>query len=261
MLAIDNELNKPEGHADMEFVRTAHAILREMNKSTIVVSDESLEASLQSAKRKLANARKHRNIVRMAGRAVLATAAIFVVMVIADGVFHWEWLGSQSTDDQQQYVVTGQVVDPGIIEKGNADNSAIPPTEITTTDLVEAIAVLGFTPPMPAWFPEGWNVESYYSYLGSHFQIFSIKLRSQDSDGSLNYEIKHFLNIADAIATFEQNELGISTLINDWQVYFSQNIERNAAIWYENNICYSLYGLTTENDLTRIIQSINKGVT
>ena len=255
--SIDKELEKPEQLADMEFIRVAHAILREMHRSTIVVDDEALEVSLKCAQKKMAASEKHRIIKRFTIRTILATAAVFVVLAVGDGIFHWEWLSGKPTDDQQQYVVSGHEIDPSLIEKGNAADADVY-RETTTTDLSEAVTVLGFTPPIPSWFPDEWELKNYYAHANNLYQIFTLNLASEESEKPISYSVTRFSHMEDAEAAFEQNELGVRTSVNDRSIYLTMNYDLAVAIWHENNICYSLHAPVPEETIIQIVKSILK---
>ena len=45
---------------------------------------------------------------------------ILVLAVLGDGILKREWLSGNSTEDEQQYAIQGQSIDPGLVEEGVA---------------------------------------------------------------------------------------------------------------------------------------------
>lgn len=71
-------------------------------------------------------------------RAVAVAAAILVLVVVGDGILNREWLFGHSSDDEQQYAIQGQVIDPGLVEDGNASGEDAAGV-LTTTDWDAAV--------------------------------------------------------------------------------------------------------------------------
>jgi len=257
MRAIDKEFNKTDSPADIEFIRAGQSLLDDIYGYKIEIDHE---ASRNALKQKMKASSWKRSIFRIARNSVLTAAAILVVMFVTDGVFHLQWFEGHSTEDEQQYVVSGHEIDPSLIEKGNAGETD-DAREINTTDLAEAIAVLGFTPPMPTWLPEGWAISDYYAYLYDGHQMFRATYTSTDEDIELQYELKRFSDVQSVQDTFEQAEHGDMEHIGDWDIYISSNINSVMAIWCEGTVYYSVYGTIELEALRKMIHSINKGVT
>lgn len=57
----------------------------------------------------------------------VALAAILVLAVVGDGILNREWLSGSSTDDEQQYTIQGQSIDPGLVEESIAPAMTILP--------------------------------------------------------------------------------------------------------------------------------------
>ena len=85
-----------------------------------------------------------------------------VLVVVGDGILNREWLFGHSSDDEQQYAIQGQVIDPGLVEDGNASGEDAAGV-LTTTDWDAAVAFLGMEPTVPTRLPEGWSVKQYHA--------------------------------------------------------------------------------------------------
>ena len=257
MRAVETEISKTDGTADMKFVAAAQDLIRVICGGKEEDDQLKMEQALQATRAKLEAMQKRRRRNRVIGRTIIATAAVIVFAVVGEGVLRRQWLSGQPTEDEQQYVITGHEIDPKLIQKGNAANGTIEPVEITTTDLSEAISVLGFTPPMPTWFPDGWVIEDYYASVNPANITFSIFLTNGGIE-LIKYDLTRYNEIGNALNSFEQNAKGTEIPLEQWNIYITENIERRVALWREDNTAYSLHGPLSEDLILKIIKSINE---
>lgn len=257
---INKEINKTNEAADLDFIKSCHALLRELHGNEMEPSEELMRRSLESARAKLHSRKKRSPMhVRTAIRATAIAAALIIAVVVGDQVLRREWLDGASSDDEQKFAVSGHIIDPGLVESGKAGTST-KEQEITTTELSEAIGVLGYIPQMPTWFPDDWEIEEYYAQSIEAYQLLIMIVSSDSVDEVVQYQATRYASIEDAQASFEQNEHGQSISCNGWDVYFTQNMEKSMAVWWEGDTCHALYGPLPQSDLTKIIESIQKGV-
>lgn len=253
--AIDLEINKPTDEMDIPFLHACQDLLYTLNNSEEYVSKQpQYEQELMQRIKKTQRSRKTK---RRAFAAVGIAAAMLVLFIVGDGLLYREWLEGDSSVDEQQYNVAGNVVDPGLVEKGNATGSE-ETRDVTTDDFSEATEVLGFTPLMPTWYPEGWEHHSYYAAQEASWQWFYEIRTSAENENFLIYEIMRYDDVTDANEYFEQSEHGKKVPCNGWDVYIAVNIDDPVAIWIDGNYCYSLNGPLTEDELLKIIDSIKK---
>ena len=254
--AVDKELEKPSEDIRESFIATCEDLIYAINNKDEYVSQA--ESSRRELEGKLEKSKKRGSMSKRIF-AVASIAAVLVVgVIIVDGVLHREWLEGTSTPDQQQLEVVGNVIDPGLVQNGNA-NIADETREITTTNFDEAVEVLGYTPLVPTWLSEGWEIKEYYVFSEEGYSRLVVDMLSEKTDQKLKYEIRRYGDMETARFLFEQNEHGTETLHNGWDVYFTVNIEQNAAIWLDGDTSYSIYGPVSSDDIVRMINSIERG--
>lgn len=256
---IDIETEKTDSIADMELIRACEDLLWELNTRGKQPYESNIEQMLPEFRNKLKSLTKQNVIRKYASRVVTIAAAIILLVFGLDALLHHEWLVGGSTDDEEQYVISGQKVDPGLIDKGRADDSLTEPQSITTANIDEAVAVLGFEPAMPQWLPDGWELDSYYaSNLETVDRFIATYVRSEQ-EYYLIYQVAYYDDAEKAGAIFEQNKQGESiTLSNGKTVYMSSNYADLTCIWYEDIACYNLMGPENLSTFTQMILNIKE---
>lgn len=254
--AVDKELAKAPADISESFIATCEDLIYAINNEREYISHA--EASRQELEVKIEKKERRSSIYKRVLAVSSIAAMLLVGVIMGDGILHREWLSGTSTPDQQQFAVTGNVVDPGLVEGGHADITD-ETREITTDSFDEAVEVLGYTPLVPTWFPEGWEIKEYYAYAEEGFSRLSIDLVSESKDEELKYELRQYSDMETAEHAFEQNEHGDMELCNGWKIYFSINIERSAAVWLDGKTTYSLFGRVTKDEMKDIIISIERG--
>lgn len=254
--AINAEIMKPPAEMDIAFLKSCQDLQYAINNSTEYVSK-----APQYAKELKTHTKKRDPAFSIPKRLVAATgiaASLLVLLIVGDGILHREWFTGNSTPDQQQYNVIGHVVDPGIVEKGNA-TSTTEAREIETSSFDEVAATLGFAPLTPSWLPDGWLVESYFALAEEGYLWYSVDYSSVNTDEKMVYEMRQYADVETANVSFEQNEHGLLENLNGWKIYITENIERSVAVWHEGNAVYTIHGPVGKNDLLDMINSIEKG--
>ena len=251
--AIHKENEKRPEERDTDFMMACETILYEMRTGHPYVSRR--EESKQALKIRLDHEIPHKAASsRIIKRVLLATGALVIIVLGLEILLHHQWLEGVQSPDEQQYVITGQELDPGLVDEGLADNAGQSQT-ITTIDLDEAVNMLGYTPLMPTWLPEGWNVESYYVRIAST-TIFRIQYQNEEE--LLRFGITIYPNVERASLEFEQAKSGTEILCNGWNVYIAQNVDRCVVVWRVDTSVYSLTGPVTSDEAIQMINSIQR---
>lgn len=252
---IHRENEKRSEERDSDFVMACETILYEMHTGHPYVSRR--EESKQALKKRLGRGFL-RNAVSpsMIKRILLVTGALVIIALGTDILLRHQWLEAGQSPDEQQYVISGQEANPGVVNQGIADNAGQAKT-ISTTDLSEAETVLGFTPLIPSWLPDGWTVESYYVRIASA-TTFRIQYFEDQDVGLLRFSVTVYPDMERALREFEQAKAGTVTLCNGWSVYIAENVDRCVAVWQADTICYSLSGPITSDDIVQMINSIQR---
>ena len=253
--AIHKENEKRPKERDTDFMMACETILYEMHTGQPYVSRR--EESKQALKIRLNHVIPQKAASsRIIKRVLVVTGALVIIVLGLEILLHRQWLEGIQSPDEQQYVITGQELDPGLVDEGLADNAGQPQT-ITTTDLNEAVNMLGYTPLMPTWLPERWTVESYYVRNASA-TIFRIQYQSAQGDELLRFGATVYPDIERALLEFEQAKSGTETLCNGWSVYITQNVGKCIVVWQTDTTCYSLTGPITSDEAIQMINSIQR---
>lgn len=258
--AIAAETGKEDSPADMEMIRTCQSLLWELDthgKESFVDDTEQSLAAFKAKRHTTIGTKKKLPVFAL--RAVVAAAAILLVSVGIDTLVRREWLVGSSTDDEQQYVISGREIRTGLVEEGQADDSSAQSHNITTTDLDEAVEVLGFTPVMPQWVPDGWDVLTYYAAQAESGGRFIITYACDGQEYNLIYQVIYYRDAERASASFEQNKSGEEYTLTDGKiVYITDNYDDLTCVWNEGLALYSLIGPGDKSSFTRIIESIKE---
>lgn len=252
---VDAELGKPHVQIDWAYLNSCQNLLDSLNNAKLGVSKQ--PQYQQELIRRIKKNEKPRTLPKWVPTTAFAAMAILVLSILGDNLLYRKWLEGNSSIDMQQYEIAGHVVDPGLVEKGNADPSS-EAQEITTQSMEDVIDVLGFTPLVPTWYPDGWEPHTFYASKDANLHWFYEVLVSSTNKNFIMFEVKRFNEIDAAKASFEQDNKGRMLLCNGWNVYITENTNEPVVVWLDGYYCYSLHGPLAEEDLLRIIQSIKK---
>lgn len=256
--AIDAEIKKKDSPADMQLITACQNLLWEIN-----MHGEPYRSNKEQSLRSLIDKLNKKESRQKRQKYAFGFATALVVLIVGgfaiDALLKSQWLEGTSSRDEQQYVISRQEMNPGIIDASQADNTVQTHT-ITTTNLNEALTVLGHIPLMPTWIPDGWVVENYYAnHIGS-ITSFGIRYQRAPDEDLLRFSITTYSDVESAIYEFEQGRTGIETQCNGWTVYISENTDAPMAVWREDTACYSITGPISKDELLQIIQSIQRSV-
>lgn len=254
--AIEAELRKTDSPADLALVTACQNLLWEINMHGEACPIDR-ERSLAAARAKLELAERNKLHKRRATGAVLAAAAVIAGGFVVDALLHNQRLSGGQSTDEQQYVISGRQVDPAVLAQGRADAQSQNRT-ITTESFDEAVSVLGYTPLMPTWLPEGWRVQEYYAAVYPSVTHFRCMVAAENGNELIKFSVMQYTDLDRATFEFEQNKNGRKEMCNDWTVYVTENTDGSVFVWQSGTTCYSLSGPQECNEMLRIVKSIQR---
>lgn len=253
---VNAELGKPRSKIDYAYISSCQSLLDSLSNSIPYVSKQPQYE--QELIERIKKSEQSRSLRKRALSTAVAAVAVLLLFVFGDTLLRREWLEGDSSIDMQQYEIAGHVVDPGLVEPGIAGHST-ETQEVTTQIMEEAVDVLGFTPLVPTWYPDGWVNQSYYAVRSEGFQWYFEALESTTEKNFIKYEVRRYDDVDEASAAFEQNNHGRALWCNGWDVYITENIDELIIVWLDGNCCYALHGPLGEEELLEIVKSIDKG--
>ena len=219
--------------ADMELVTACEELLWQINTHGRIAFEDKHKESKAILMRRLARARHRAAAIRMGLRAVAVAAAILVLVVVGDGILNREWLFGHSSDDEQQYAIQGQVIDPGLVEDGNASGEDAAGV-LTTTDWDAAVAFLGMEPTVPTRLPEGWSVKQYHATRFDDELILNVSyINEGDPDATLLFLWDHY-----------------------FRVYMTSNMEKTRYAWIDGMTVCSLTTSCRLDEIASVVASL-----
>lgn len=253
--AISEEYQKNPADRDARFILACETILYEMHTGKPYVSRKEVYQQALLKEKKKEAAEKTKCTPRAAWRIAIACCALLVLIIAADVLLHREWLEGSSTENEQQYIVSGEETDLDAISSGVAD--VIPTTQsLQTTDFEEAKELLGFEPEMISIPLPNWSLEYYSVVLTSSNKNFSVAYKNSTYENILLFSIKYYTDIESAQNWIEQNKQGEIILIDGKSVYCADNIDNKICSWSNGSTCYSLFGPVSDEQLISIIASV-----
>ncbi len=188
-------------------------------------------------------------------RMVIVLASMALLVAAIEVIFPLEWLHGNPSNDQQQYIIQGESIDPQVIAQGKADENTSDDS-ITTTNLDEAINLLGYTPQYPRWIPEGWKILQIDAKRSKMTDYISIAYSIISTDQILRYDEIRFKDADQAIIEFEQNGIGKKMNVAGQDVYMTMNTDAPVCIWQVGLINRSVFGPLSEEDIIKIVASV-----
>lgn len=253
---IQSEIEKQDESADMELVTACEELLWQINTHGRIAFEDKHKESKAILMRRLARARHRAAAIRMGLRAVAVAAAILVLVVVGDGILNREWLFGHSSDDEQQYAIQGQVIDPGLVEDGNASGEDAAGV-LTTTDWDAAVAFLGTEPTVPTRLPEGWSVKQYHATRFDDELILNVSyINEGDPDATLLFLWDHYFSVEAANLALEQNADGEWVEIDGLRVYMTSNMEKTRYAWIDGMTVCSLTTSCRLDEIASVVASL-----
>ncbi|MEG0493266.1 MAG: hypothetical protein RR696_08685 [Clostridia bacterium] len=229
---VESEIAKE--NPDLKLINLCEKLIWEITEAKPYEDD--LEKSKQEQLRKFnKKLEKQRSVKRWC----IASAAIAVVCAV--GVLGYrEWLSGQSSNNEQQFIVSGTTADLGIVHKGNADGENRESSEISTTKFEDIITFLGYEPACPTQLPKDVLVGEFWA--SRSFASDSFRIDYLVADGSLTYKYTRYFESETAQYAFEQNAAGAILPNKNPTVYCTKNIDDIVLVWFDHLDCYSLSG-------------------
>lgn len=189
----------------------------------------------------------------------IAVAAACIAIVLGGISFSASWYQGTQMDEGQVYGLTGQKVE---ISNGQQATAAGEGTlqELETENYADAAAFLGMNPPVPHWWPEGWEVEIYYATLSNNYWDICIFYLAPENDVTLSYMCAYAADPSTVSVSFPQDGVGKNIVLeNGENVYFSTNAGETIAIWQRNNQYMFISGPVSMDNIIQMIYSIYEG--
>ena len=258
MELIQKEANRTDGPADEALISACVDLMERFQAREYKEDDArttALNQRIADAIQKKQRSQEHR---RTAFRAVSAIAAVLVLIVGIGVPLRWTWFESWSTPDEQQHIIMGHEITVDMVASAIAENEAREP--IVVSDFSEFEKHLGFQPMIPSVLCGEWT-ETYGSirFFSGYIQIVAKYVHAENFEKSIACTINYFTDIEYAYFSFEQNRAGDKVQVNDIEVYVSDNMERSAACWYNNNMYVWLSGDAAADELLTMILSLIGG--
>lgn len=254
---LEYETSKLAEEIDVNMVSACNNLLWELHarEATQIPNhtDEQrvkLQAYLAKTKPK---AKRTISVYRIAGIAV----ALLVLVVFGEAMLRHQWLQGKQADDEQQLILQGKVIDPGLVEQGNASGlSGV--LEIVTKSMEEVVTFLGFQPPCPQWIPEEWKLRDYVCVRTSNASGFYATYCLDGESKVLSFIFDRYLDAEHVRDEIEQNERGdVTKLANGRSIYITDNMDSSVCVWVEGLDAIMLTGPVEKNILLLMAESIN----
>ena len=127
-----------------------------------VLPNEAYDAKIRKTLHSLPEKNKPYLVRRTLAFAVQAAViAVVILLVLPSGqaILSTPWLRAYSSEDGQQYIIEGNVLNTELVTEADADDE----NRIDTEDYADLIEGLGFDPCFPKELPGGWEADSYYA--------------------------------------------------------------------------------------------------
>ena len=254
--AIIEEERKPHGESDRKLIVLYGRILYELETGKPYVSAK--DDALRQVKARLAADDQRRVRLRPIKRIAVVLTAMVVLVTGVEVFLHRERLFGRPSEDEQRYIIKGNSVDPELISSGVADSEDTI-DRITTKNLDHAIMVLGYTPQLPSWVPDGWTLKNYYANRSDSMSLFSVSFHSKTQNKLLKYEVRSYSDVTMVNEELEQDGDGEKISISGSEAYYKTNLETTAIVWNNDMKLYSVTGPLDKETLMRIQESIDGG--
>lgn len=242
---IDAEYRKPHDQADTRLISSCEDLLCRLYGAEPCLLGQWLPCKLSGR----LNAKRLR---KRAVCGVAAMAALLMLLVVSDGLFHWVGLVGGSVNREQQYGVSAITVDPGLVQ-GSAADGNLPTLHLATDSLEKAVEALGYTPALPSWLPDGYeSAQSYSASYGDRGSVFTADW--QRGDDLLRYTVARYWSPDEARAALPKTGQSVSR--GETVYWFSQDSGQSRCVWQAGYAVFSLEGALTAEEMLRAAQSV-----
>ena len=256
---LQSEIERKDKAADMELVEACEELLWQIGTQGRLKFEDKRKENQAALMRRLERKRRRTAALRMGTRAAAAFAVILVLAVLGDGILKREWLSGNSTEDEQQYAIQGQSIDPGLVEEGVAAGDDNIADRLITTDWESVVAFLGTEPLRPDHLPEGWRVGHYHAIRFDDEQILTISyINEADPTATMKFLWDRHFSVEAANLALEQNKDGELMEIGGIRVYRSSNMEKNRFVWIEGTTVCSLTTTCDAKDAEAVVSTFGE---
>lgn len=254
------ELAKPAEEINNAWIDACVNLMAYTDQECLAVEPDAQETN------RILPKRKHWQLppLRLPGQWALPTfykvgIAVFTFLLLVGGVLRWSWLYPAQSADGQEYYIRGKQVE--VMEGGEAraDDPNLQVEECVTQDFNELCEFLGFTPALPTWVPEGWTLTEYYGCFRGHAYDYESVYEKTGVEDILRYSFSYTTEPEHKAVTYFQDGVGYTQeLANGKEVYLYTNAGARGAIWHTNCTIESVFGPISEEEITRMVESIPK---
>lgn len=252
---IEHEYSK-EGGPDVDLVIACEDLLWRLgtDNAPFVTHEDQYKEAIRS---RIEASHRTRQIKKPVLRFVAALAVVVLLLGGAEMFLHREWLEQTDTDDQQQHIVQGYVVEPELVAKAIAGENVA--TTLSTTNYQEARDYLGFDLPHCLFINDWEPIQYYLSIQPIYIKVVILYSQKNDKQSQITLDLRLFSNIENAFVPYEQEQSGTIEIMENVSVYFSKNYDNNTAVWMINNCVYRLHGKIDKGLFKEIIQQVIGG--
>lgn len=168
------------------------------------------------------------------------------------------WIITRQAEDEGQYIMQGIETPAGFGSVADAGPALDRIGTYNTSSWPEVVRLMGGKPHVPQWMPSDWTILTYNVGLTSTSSSLTIIYLNESTSRTLIYQTTTYFELSSLHRYVEQNDEGHNIeLANGTQVYITDNIDNISAAWYAGSSDYVLSGSISENELIRVIESID----
>lgn len=237
--AIEAEYDRED--ANIDFINACEDLLLEMHTDGELPSfPTSEEYAIEMQKHMLV--KKERSFLpKFAWRCAAVLAAMLVIVLLGDQVFHWQWFSGTSTEDEQQYVVQGYDIDIATIQSSIVAHEET--IQLQTMLWDEVVSFLGFEPVAPDRKMLNAKEQTYFAFIHPESISFSAQyVVGEEIPTYVLYSAQYYSHMDEAYTLLEQTTEGIHETIYNTDVYFSNNFDQSLFAWTNGTATYQLMG-------------------
>lgn len=237
-VAIENAYNSDS--PDVEFIDSCEDFLWEIGtqgKQKFVSPTPKYLNAIQ----KRTKPTEHRRLsLGIAKRCAIMGAAFAILLILTQGVLRFEWFSTQSSHDEQEYIIQGHSVDIELIAQGIAEYNGL--DRFQTDDWAAFTEHLGFIPSIVRPDALGASGVQYTAVVESDAIVITILYTGINDGGSVVMTVYYFANAENARVTIQQDSKGVAQQIDGVTVYVTTNLNRATCIWRTDATIYQLSG-------------------
>ena len=253
-MAIDAELEKPDGEINSAWLDACAELMDDVNRESLALLPERQEDTWQSIHEEIKRLEKRHGAAWM--KPALRVAACLVLLLGLSLIIPRSWIrGLQAQDGQTHRPGSYETI---LVTEAKAEDTPVPPPAMCqTTDASEIVSYLGFMPAMPAWVPDGWHVQTYTAERKDGEWSFSAYYAKAGEEAPLRYDVI-WRDAADSLSSdLPQDESGAHvTLDSGLTVCLTTGADQPLAVWTADNRVIRYAGPLTEEELIQSVMSI-----